>query len=366
MTIDSAAKKLFEHLELPNQVAIGNKIIGQGRPIFVVAEIGCNHNGNVELAKKMIEEAAKAGADAVKFQKRDVDETFIKEMRDQKQTKTLVFGKTYGDYRRFEEMTLEEFKEIKRHAEKLGLFFFVTPFDFKSVDFLEELQVDAYKISSFDVTNFPLVERIAQLKKPIILSVGMSSLEEIDGCLNTIFKHHNEVIINHCISTYPTPLNDVHLRNILYLKERYHPLPIGYSGHEKGIMPTIMACAMGATAVERHVTIDKNLPGPDHATVSLDMNELRDLVLHLRNLEVAFGDFQKIIRESEVRAREKHSKSIVAKTRIPVGTTIGIEMLTFKCPGTGLKPYQVNQLLGNVTRFDIEEDTIIPKEALNW
>ncbi|HLD27276.1 MAG TPA: N-acetylneuraminate synthase family protein [Patescibacteria group bacterium] len=366
MTIDSAAKRPFEYLQLPNQVAIGNKVIGQGRPIFVVAEIGCNHNGNVELAKKMVEEAAKAGADAVKFQKRDVEETFIKEMRDQKQVKTLAFGKTYGEYRRFQEMTMEEFSELKRHAEKLGLFFFVTPFDFKSVDFLEELQIDAYKISSFDVTNYPLVQKIARLKKPIVLSIGMSSLEEIDGCLETIFKYHNDVIINHCISTYPTPLNDMNLKNILYLKERYHPLPIGYSGHEKGIMPTIMAAAMGATTVERHVTLDKNLPGPDQATVSLDMNELKNLILHLRNLEVVFGDSRKIIRDSERKAREKHSKSIVAKIRIPAGTTIGVEMFTFKSPGSGLKPYEINGLLGKIARFDIEEDTIMPKEALNW
>ena len=204
------------------------------------------------------------------------------------------------------------------------------------------------------------------MKKPIILSVGMSSQEEIDGCLETIFKHQKDVIINHCISTYPTPLPDMHLRNILYLKERYNPLPIGYSGHEKGIMPTIMAAAMGAATVERHVTIDKNLPGPDHATVSLDMNELGDLVLHLRNLEVALGDYQKIIRDSELRAREKHSKSIVAKTRIPAGATIGLEMLTFKSPGSGLKPYQIEKILGRVAKLDIEEDTIIPQEALNW
>ncbi len=366
MTIDSASKRPFEHLDIPEQVAVGNRLVGKNKPVFVVAEVGCNHNGDVELAKRHITEAVAAGADAVKFQKRSVDDVFIKEMRDKKQTKTLEFGKTYGEYREFQELTMDEFRELKKHTEKLGAFFFVTPFDLKSVDFLEELGVDGYKISSFDVTYHDLLEKIAKLKKPIFLSVGMSTIEEMDRAIDLILKHNNQLIINHCVSTYPTPLGDVHLNNLKTLIERYGPLPIGYSGHEKGIMPTIMSAAMGACTVERHITVDKNLPGPDHTTVSLDMNELKDLVYHIRKLEKALGDPHKKIRQSEVRAREKHSKSIVAKTRISTGTPISVEMLTVKSPGSGLKPYKINELLGKVAKIDIEEDTVIPKEALYW
>jgi len=210
------------------------------------------------------------------------------------------------------------------------------------------------------------LEKIAKLKKPIFLSVGMSTIEEMDRAIDLILKHNNQLIINHCVSTYPTPLGDVHLNNLKTLIERYGPLPIGYSGHEKGIMPTIMSAAMGACTVERHITVDKNLPGPDHTTVSLDMNELKDLVYHIRKLEKALGDPHKKIRQSEVRAREKHSKSIVAKTRISTGTPISVEMLTVKSPGSGLKPYKINELLGKVAKIDIEEDTVIPKEALYW
>lgn len=371
MNIDSLSQNNGQNsfvsgLNLSGQVAVGGRKIGQNNPIFIVAEVGCNHNGDLNLAKKLVETAAELGADAVKFQKRFVNEVFIREMRDQKQTKTLEFGDTYGKYREHQELTLDEFKELKRHAEKLGVFFFVTPFDMKSVDFLEELNVDAYKISSFDLTTAPMVEKIAKLKKPVFLSTGMSSLEEMDAAIELILKHNQEIILYHCVSVYPSPVSEINLRNILTLKERYHPLPVGYSGHERGIMPTLLACAMGAVTVERHFTLDKNLPGPDHATISLNPAEFKDLVYHIRRLETALGDAEKILKPSEMRAREKHSKSIVAKTRIPAGTPIGIEMLTFKSPGTGIKPYKISQLFGKIAKVDVEEDTIVPQEALNW
>jgi sialic acid synthase SpsE len=345
---------------------VGGKAVGPGEPVFVVAEIGNNHNGDLNLAKKLIAEAAKLGANAVKFQKRFIEETFVKEMREKKQTKTLAFGRTYGEYRQRLEFDLAQFRELKDFADKLGVFFFVTPFDFKSVEFLEELGVAAYKISSFDVTNWPLLELVAKKNKPIFLSTGMCTLEELDEAVKTILKYNNKLIINHCVSTYPTPPEEINLKNIETLIKRYQPLPVGYSGHETGILPTLLACAMGACTVERHLTLDKGLPGPDHATVSIDLNELKDLVSYLRGLEIMLGDRQKIVRQGEVATREKHSKSIVAKVFIPAGTTIGIEMLTFKSPGSGLKPSQLNALLGKMAKINIEEDTVIPQEALNW
>jgi len=351
---------------LPNRVKIGNKYVGEGEPVFFIAEIGNNHNGDYYLAKRTIERAAGAGADAVKLQKRFINDVFTRELREKPQTKDQIFGKTYGEYRQALELNLEDFVKLKKISEDLGVIFFATPFDKRSVDFLEEVGIGVYKIASFDVTNLPLLEYVAKKGKPMFISSGVSTLEELDEAVAAILPYNNQLIIKHCVSVYPTPDDKCNLRTIPFLKERYNPLPIGYSGHERDYLPTLAAIALGAKSVERHLTLDKSLPGPDHGTVSIEPEEFRAMIEEARRLELAFGTPEKKLLEEEVRVREKHSKSLVARIAIPRGVVIGANMLICKSPGYGLKPNMFNQVIGKIAKTDIPEDTVIKSEDISW
>jgi len=351
---------------LPNRIKVGNKYIGAGEPAFFIAEIGNNHNGNYYLAKKTIEEAVKSGADAVKFQKRFIDEVFAKELQDRPQTKDQIFGKTYGEYRKALELSFEDFVNLKKFSAELGTIFFATPFDKKSADFLEEVGVDLYKIASFDATNLPLLDYVAQRGKPIILSTGMTSLEELDEAVETILQYNNQLMILHCVSVYPTVDKSLNLATIPFLKERYAPLPVGYSGHEKDYSPTLAAVALGAKCVERHITLDKKLPGPDHALVSIDPEEFKKMVDKARRIEMALGKPGKYLFEEEMATRNKHSKSLVTRMAIPAGTMVTAEMLTCKSPGYGLKPRMLPEVIGKMVKTDILADTVLTKDHLVW
>lgn len=351
---------------LPSRLRIGKIYIGPDDPVFFIAEIGNNHNGDYFLAKKTIEVAAAAGAGAVKFQKRFIDEVFTKEMQERPQVKDKVYGKTYGEYRRNLELDADEFHKLKKVAEDLGLVFFATPFDMKSVDFLEKIGVDVYKIASFDVTNLPLLDYVARKEKPIILSVGMSDLSEVDEAVETILRHTDQLALTHCVAVYPTPDELLNLNVIGTLRERFHPLPVGYSGHEKGILPSLAAVALGARSIERHFTLDKNLPGPDHGTVSLEPAEFKILVDETRRLERALGTAEKKLLDAEKKTREKHSKSLVTTRVIKKGAVITKAMLTVKSPGHGLKPNRIVDIIGKKTAVAIPKDTVIENDFVKW
>ncbi|NUM25125.1 MAG: N-acetylneuraminate synthase family protein [Candidatus Buchananbacteria bacterium] len=348
------------------KIKIGNKFVGQDAPTFFIAEIGNNHNGDYYLAKKSIEEAVKAGADAVKIQKRTVKDVFARELLEKPQTKDQIYGKTYGEYRQRLELNDDDIVKLKQYADELGVIFFATPFDKISADFLESIGSDLYKIASFDVTNLPLLEHVAKKGKPIILSVGMSDWDEVDEAVETILKYNDQLIIKHCVSVYPTPDEKINLTTMTKLRERYNPLPIGYSGHEQDILPTLAAVALGAKTIERHFTLDKHLPGPDHATVSIEPEEFKSMVDSARRIEKALGDGLSKLLEDELKAREKHGKSIVSATDIKAGQVITPEMVTIKSPGYGLKPNMVGQLIGKTAKVDIESDSVITKELINW
>lgn len=351
---------------LPNKVKIGNKRVGEGEPVFFIAEIGNNHNGDYYLAKRSIEEAARAGADAVKLQKRFINETFARELIDKPQNKDQIFGKTYGEYRQALELNQEEFAKLKALSDTLGVIFFATPFDKKSTDFLEEIGVPVYKVASFDVTNLPLLEYVAKKGKPMFLSTGMCTIEELDEAVDTILKHNDQLIIKHCVSVYPSPDEKINLKTIPLLKERYAPLPIGYSGHEQDTLPTLAAVTLGAASVERHFTLDRALPGPDHATVSIESETFSSMVRDTRRIEKAFGEPVKKITEEEKKTREKHSKSIVSAAAIPSGTVISASMLTCKSPGYGLKPNMLEKVIGKKAKIDIPLDTVIKHDDVMW
>ncbi len=351
---------LKEFGDLPKEIEVYGKKIGEGHPAYIIAEIGNNHNGSLELAKKSVIAAHMAGADAVKFQRRTLSEVFTKELLAQPQTSSRSLGTTYGEYRKNQELDDKSLERVKNLAHQLGLAFFVTAFDVKGVETLDKIGMDAWKISSFDATHPDLLVAVAKKGQPIFLSTGMTTLEERDETIKTILKYNKNLIIKHCVSIYPTPNTDLNLGAVKTLKDRYAPLPVGYSGHEVGFVPTVAAVALGAKTVERHFTIDKSLPGPDHSTVSLDSLEFAQMVREIRRVEMGVADARVYLHDGEIKHQQKHGKSIVAKVPILVGSVISQNDIAFKSTGKGgIKPTLAHTVIGKKAKVDLEPDTVI-------
>lgn len=343
---------------------LGARRVGEGEDTYFIAEIGNNHNGDFFLAKRLIEEAARAGADAVKLQKRSVEDTFARELRESSQTRNEIAGRTYGEYREKLELDLDAFLSLKEVAVDNGVSFFATPFDVPSVDFLERVEVPFYKVASFDVTNIPLLDYVAAIGKPIILSTGMSTAAEVTQAVDTILAHHDRIVLLHCVSMYPTPDEHANLAAMQWLKQEFHPLPVGYSGHEEDILPTLVAVAQGASVVERHLTLSRSLPGPDHGTVSVEPETFREMVGSARRIRTLSGTAVKRISPEEEKRRNKHGKSVVAASAIARGTVITEDMLAVKSPGYGIKPGRRHELVGCIAAIDIEADAVLRPEYL--
>ncbi len=340
-------------------ITVRDKKIGKGHPVFVIAEIGNNHNGNIELARKEVHAAALAGADAVKFQKRTVSEVFTRELLDKPQSHSTSLGKTYREYRLAQELKDEELRELKDQAHTLGMAFFVTPFDLTSARSLAAIGMDCWKIASFDVSHPDLLAFVARQGQPIFLSTGMSTQEERDAAVEAVLKHNKNLVVKQCVSIYPTPDEDLNIGAVATLIKRYDPIPVGYSGHEIGFFPTIAAVSLGARSVERHFTLDKTLPGPDHSTVSLEPLEFSEMVRQIRKIEKAVADDNVYMHEREVPLYNKHGKSIASRMKIPAGTLVSADMLTCKSPGYGIKPTLMHTVVGKIAKVDIPEDTVI-------
>ncbi|WP_282848491.1 N-acetylneuraminate synthase family protein [Microbacterium oxydans] len=276
-------------------VSIGSRVIGGGRPAYVIAEIGLNHNGDVDIAKKLIDVAARAGADAVKFQKRTPEISTPEHMRDvPRETPWGVMS--YLDYRRRVEFGREEYIEIGDYATMRGLDWFASPWDVPSVEFLEDLNVVAHKVASAGLTDTELLIALRETGKPVILSTGMSTIEQIDRALETLGT--DRVVLMHATSTYPLEPEEANLRVIATLRDRYPGVPVGYSGHERGLQISLAAVAIGAVAIERHITLDRTMWGSDHAA-SLEPTGLEHLVRDIRVIERATGDGVKRVFDSE-------------------------------------------------------------------
>ncbi|GAB3604370.1 N-acetylneuraminate synthase family protein [Microbacterium aureliae] len=267
-------------------VTIGNRVVGGGRPAYVIAEIGLNHNGDVELAKRLIDVAADAGADAVKFQKRTPEICTPEHMRDIPR-ETPWGTMTYLEYRHRVEFDRDQYIEVGDHALLRGLEWFASPWDVPSVAFLEDLQVVAHKVASASLTDVELLEALRDTGKPLIVSTGMSTVEQIDRALQVLGT--DRVVLLHATSTYPMEPSEANLRVIPMLRDRYPGVPVGYSGHERGLQISLAAVALGAVAVERHITLDRTMWGSDHAA-SLEPTGLAHLVRDIRIVEAAMGD----------------------------------------------------------------------------
>ena len=278
-------------------VTIAGRPVGPGHPVYVIAEIGLNHNGDVELAKRLIDVAADAGADAVKLQKRTPELATPAHMRDVER-ETPWGTMTYLEYRRRVELDREQYIEIGDHATLRGLTWFASPWDEPSVDFLESLNVAAYKVASASVTDLALLRAIGATGRPVILSTGMSTLEQIDAAVAAL-DADDRLIVLHATSTYPMPAEEANLRMIPVLGARYPGVPIGYSGHERGLQISLAATALGATVIERHITLDRTMWGSDHAA-SLEPQGLEHLVRDIRIIELALGDGVKRVQPGEL------------------------------------------------------------------
>ncbi|MEV8272919.1 N-acetylneuraminate synthase family protein [Microbacterium sp. NPDC077184] len=277
-------------------VTIGSRVIGGGRPAYVIAEIGLNHNGDVDLAKRLIDVAADAGADAVKFQKRTPEIATPEHMRDIPR-ETPWGTMTYLDYRRRVEFDRTQYIEISDHALLRGLEWFASPWDVPSVAFLEDLGVAAHKVASASLTDHALLRTLADTGKPVILSTGMSTMVEIDAAVSVLGT--DRLVLMHATSTYPMEPEEANLRMIPALRERFPGVPVGYSGHERGLQISLAAVALGAVAVERHITLDRTMWGSDHAA-SLEPTGLTHLVRDIRVIESALGDGVKRVYPGEL------------------------------------------------------------------
>lgn len=282
-------------------VSIASRRIGDDSPVYVIGEIGLNHNGDVELAMRLIDVAAEAGADAVKFQKRTPEIATPEHMRDTLR-ETPWGTMTYLEYRYRVEFDAEQYAQIGAYASSRGLDWFASPWDIPSVDVLESLDVVAHKIASASVTDIELLERVAQTGKPVILSTGMSTVEEIDRAVETLGTEN--LVMLHATSTYPMPAEEANLRTIQTLRDRYVGVPIGYSGHERGLQISLAAVALGARVVERHITLDRTMWGSDHAA-SLEPQGFEHLVRDIRIIETALGDGVKRVFPGELAPKAK-------------------------------------------------------------
>ena len=348
-----------------NTLQLGNKNVGDGHPAFIIAEIGINHQGDVNIAQDLIQKAKECGADAVKFQKRSLTRILTKAGLDMAYDNRNSFGKTYGEHKKALELSEADYRELNIFCQKLDIIFCASGWDEESIGFLDELGIPFFKMASADLTNFPLLIHTAKKNKPMILSTGMADMKMVHAAFSQVNPINNQIAILQCTSTYPSAFSEVHL-NVLqtYMKE-FPDTVIGYSGHEQGIAIPPAAVALGAKIIERHFTLDRTMKGGDHAA-SLEPQGFAKMVRDIRHIEEAMGNTEKKIQESEAPVFRKLAKSIVSAVNISSGDSITANMLTTKGPGTGISPMRLNELLGKISKIDIPADQVIMEEDIQW
>lgn len=331
------------------------------RPL-IVAEIGINHNGDVNLAKEMIDAAKESGADVVKFQVFSPERLFVESFAKSKQIKFDEENLTLWEFLEKVSLSWKEIEELKEYSEEKKIGFLATPFSFEDADFLESINIEAFKIASPDLSNYPFLEHIAKKRKPIILSSGTSTLAEIEKAINILRSFNIPMVLLHCVSLYPVDPEKIHIKSIQTLKKIFG-IPVGFSDHTLGVHIPIVAIALGAQVIEKHFTIDKSLPGPDQAC-SMTPNELKILRKAADEVWKALGKDWKDISEEELEVSKISRRSIVTKCEIKKGEVITSEKITFKRPGIGIEPGQLLYVIGKTAKFDIKKDEIIRWEFL--
>lgn len=339
------------------KIKLGEKWIGDGEPTFVIAEIGQNHNGDIELAKKLIDMAYDCGADAVKFQKRDIPSELTKEAYNKDYNSSNSFGKTYGEHRIALELNESEHRELKSYADSKGIPYFCTPCDVPSVEMMERLNVPFYKIASRDLTNIPTLEAISKTGKSVIISTGMASYEDIEDALDTLGRDRSDIIILQCISQYPAEMNKVNLRVMETYKSKYNKI-VGFSDHTPGIIASVTASILGASIVEKHITLSRAMKGSDQAG-SLEEPGLRKMIKYIRAAQEALGSPEKTVDPATNAAKVKLARSLTSSRDLKKGQVLTEDMLCLKSPGDGLLWRERQKVLGKTLIKDVLSDTTI-------
>jgi len=348
---------------MPKEIKLGNFVISEKSPCFFIAEIGHNHQGNLKVALDMIKTAASCGVNAVKFQKRHNIGLYTKDMYGKPYDNENSFGLTYGEHREFLEFDWEDYVTLKKCAQDNNVEFMCTAFDFESVDFLEKLRINSYKLASGDLTNTPLIEYIAKLNKPMFVSTGASTLEEIGVAYEAIMRHNQQLCLLHTICSYPTEYEDLNLSLIQTLKKEFPEVVIGYSGHDNGILASAIAYMLGAKVIEKHFTVNHSWKGTDHK-FSLEPEGLRKQVRDLRRIDVALGNGKKVIKKIEINARNKMGKSIYTREELTAGDILTRDKLCIKSPGGGIAPYFLEKIIGRRVKVNLEQESLLAAEHL--
>ena len=342
-------------------IKIGDFVINvDGLHCFVIAEIGHNHQGSLEKAKELFRRAKECGVDAVKLQKRDNRSLYTRAMYNMPYNHEGSFGPTYGAHREALEFGHDEYVELRRYAGEIGLAMFATAFDFASADFLAKLEMPAYKIASGDLKNTPLLKYVAKIGKPIFVSTGGGTLEDVQRAYDAIMPVNPQLSLLQCTASYPVEEEEMNLRVITTYRERFPDAVIGLSDHQNGIAMAVVAYALGAWVIEKHFTLNRAWKGTDHA-FSLEPVGMRKMVRDLRRAEAALGDGIKRVYPSEEKPLFKMAKKLVAARNLPVGHILTREDIAIKSPNNGIAPCEIERVVGRVIIRPLQED-----ENISW
>ncbi len=345
------------------QLTINNQVINDDSDCYVIAEIGHNHMGKLDVCKELFRVAKTCGVDAVKLQKRDNKSLYTKGLYNQVYDNPNSYGDTYGAHREALEFGRAEYLELAAYAKELGVTFFSTAFDFKSADFLSELEMPLYKIASGDLKNVPLLRYVAKFKKPMIISTGGASLEDVKRAYHEIMAINPQLAILQCTAAYPCEFNELNLRVMSTYREQFPDATIGLSDHDNGIAMSVAAYVLGCRVIEKHFTLNRANRGTDHA-FSLEPEGMRKMVRDLRRTRVALGDGVKRTFPNEVKPLSKMAKSVRAVRDLPAGQVLSWNDIALKSPGDGLPPYEVDRMLGKKLVKPMAEDDLIQFDNL--
>jgi N-acetylneuraminate synthase len=350
-----------------NYVEIDKYRIGAGYPCFIIAEAGVNHNGDMNTAHRLIDAAVKAGADAIKFQSYVTEDliTFDAPKADY-QVETTGANSSQYEMLKALELSAKQQMELKDHCDEANILYLCTPYETSSADLLERMNVSAFKVASTDTTNIPFLRYLARKGRPAIVSTGLSTLGEVEQAVNTLRQEGltDKFVLLHCTAAYPAPIHEVNLRAIQTMQQAFQ-CPVGFSDHTTGIGASPWAVALGACVIEKHFTLDRNLPGPDHR-VSLEPDTFRQLIKTIRDLEAALGDGIKCPTNSELPNKPKMQKSLVAAHQISKGQVIKETDLTCKRPGEGLPPIWFDRIVGRLAKIDVAKDSLLLLSSVDW
>ncbi len=345
------------------EINFNGQIINDDSETYVIAEIGHNHQGSLDQCKRLFRRAKDCGADAVKLQKRDNKALFSTKQYNSLYDNPNSYGATYGEHREFLEFGRDEHLELKEYADNLEITFFSTPFDFNSADFLEEMDLPLYKIASGDLKNIPLIKHVASFGKPVIVSTGGGTVEDVLRVYDEIMPINSQLAILQCTSAYPARPEQLNLRVIEEYRKMFPEVVVGYSGHDNGVAMPLVAFMLGARIVEKHFTLDRTLKGTDHA-FSLSPSGLEHMVRDLHRARMALGISEKRVDEAERTPLVKMGKKLVAARAMPEGHILAAEDIAIKSPGDGLAPYEMENILGKKLARPVKDEEDIVFEML--